>query len=519
VRIRERTEGYDRRVAGVLTEAARTGGTGEGDDASHRRRRDLVVVAHRGPVRFVRENMGERAERNAGGLVTALRDLARAVEDPLWICAAATDEDREHAAAPWVRVPLGTGTCRVRMLALDPDAHHKFYAQIANPLLWFVQHYLWDHSRAPVMGREEHEAWRDGYVAVNEAFARAICDLDATPPQSLVMVHDYHFYLVPALVRDVRPDLFLHFFVHIPWPQPDSWRVLPPEWREAIFRGLLGSDIVAFHTERYVRNFLIGCRELLGLDVDDERSVVHLPGREVRVRHYPISVDPSSLAELANTPEAEHHEGELAALRREHLVLRVDRTDPSKNIVRGFLAFDRLLEMHPELTGRVTFLALLQPSRQDVREYVEYIEEIQRVVAWINGKHRTADWMPIDLRLGDDIALTVAAYRCFDVLMVNAVFDGMNLVAKEALLVNERAGVLALSENTGAHDELGAVAVTLHPFDVEQQAQALYEALMMPAAQRQARHEVGVEIVRTNNVHKWLQHQLHDIDLSLAGAE
>jgi trehalose 6-phosphate synthase len=330
-----------------------------------------------------------------------------------------------------------------------------------------------------------------------------------------VMVHDYHFYLVPKLVRDAGLDVFLHFFVHIPWPQPDSWRILPAALREQIMEGLLGSDIVAFHTERYVRNFLLSCQELLGLSVDFERGVVHYGEREVAVRFYPISVDTSTLLELADTPEASRHEEALARERREHLVLRVDRTDPSKNIVRGFRAYERMLELHPELHERVTFLALLQPSRQDVPQYVAYVDDINRAVDHVNERFGTDEWQPVDLRFGDNLPLAVAAYRLFDVLMVNSVFDGMNLVSKEAIVVNARDGVLALSENTGAYEELGAVAVTLSPFDIDQQAHAIYEALTMPLEERRIRRQAGVEIVRHNSVQKWLDRQLDDVDTAL----
>lgn len=473
---------------------------------------DLVVVSHRGPVRFESVDGRRVTVRNAGGLVTALRDVTRHVAHVRWICAASSEEDRRAAtSSTWLPTTLGDSVCELRMLGVDPEVHHRFYAIVANPILWFVQHYLWDHRCTPEIRRNEHDAWSRGYVTVNRQFADAVADLRETPPGALVMLHDYHFYLVPELVRSRRPDLFVHFFVHVPWPQPDAWRVLPEEWRGAVLYGLLGSDVVAFHTRRYARNFLLGCEELLGLEVDHVGSAVVVDGREVAVRHYPISVDEATLVELTRDPESEQHERELASVRRDHLVLRVDRTDPSKNIVRGFRAYDRMLERHPELAGRVTFLALLQPSRQDVAEYVDYLAQIEHVVEEVNSRHGTPGWRPIDLRIGDDLTLAVAAYRSFDVLMVNPVFDGMNLVAKEALLVNERDGVLLLSENAGAHDELGATALTVNPFDIEQQADALFEALSMTPDERRRRHRSGVEVVRSNDVGKWFRHQLRDI--------
>jgi trehalose 6-phosphate synthase len=480
--------------------------------------RQLVLLSHRGPVQFERAGRNRVVRRGGGGLVTALRDLIRHVDATTWVCAASTDEDRAVAAEAGTQtVEVVTGRpCRLKMLALEPDVHHGFYGVIANPLLWFVQHYLWDHASAPDITRRELDAWRHGYVEANRRFADAVLEAAAdVPPGSLVMVHDYHFYLVPKLLRDAGFDAFVHFFVHIPWPQPDSWRVLPAALREAIVTGLLGSNIVAFHTERYARNFLLTCQELLGLAVDFDWGVVEFEGREVAVRFYPISIDEATLLDLVDTPEVTQHEETLRTERREHLVLRVDRTDPSKNIVRGFRAYERMLELHPELHEQVTFLALLQPSRQDVPQYAAYLDEVRFAAQRVNERFGRRSWQPVDLRLGDDLPLAVAAYRLFDVLLVNAVFDGMNLVAKEALVVNQRDGVLALSENAGAHQELGAVAVTLAPFDIEQQAAALYDALTMPARERRERHRAGVEIVRHNDVAKWLDRQLADVDAAL----
>ena len=208
--------------------------------------------------------------------------------------------------------------------------------------------------------------------------------MEARGGRATVMVQDYHFYLVPELVRARCPDVFLHHFVHIPWPQPDAWRVLPPAMREAVLTGVLGNDVVAFHTDRYARNFLLGCQELLGLPVDLAALTVDAGGRTVRARWYPISVDPDAFEALAASPEVRRAEEELVGDTAGAPDLRVDRTDPSKNIVRGFRAFDLLLDDHPELAGRVTFLALLQPSRQDVAEYADYIEAIRRMVADVN---------------------------------------------------------------------------------------------------------------------------------------
>jgi trehalose 6-phosphate synthase len=475
----------------------------------------IILVSNRGPVQYGREDGERTTTRGAGGLVTALSGLGRHLQDGVWVCAAMSDEDvvvAQESPAGVYPPELEDDDLRVRLVALDPAAQDDFYTVIANPLLWFIQHYLYDLKSAPNITRRELDAFESGYAAVNRRFAEVVVEeVDTAGGNAIVMLHDYHFYLLPAEVRRQCPGVVLHHFIHIPWPGPDAWRILPPPMREALFRGLLGNDVIGFHTEGYARNFLLGCQELLQLSVDLSAMEVVVGGRVVRARWYPISIDPETFEAMAESPEVLEQERELAARRRDYLLLRVDRTDPSKNIVRGFMAYDLLLQDHPELAERITFLALLQPSRQDVAEYAAYVERIQAIVDEVNSKHGDPQWQPIELHLEDNLDLAIAAYKQFDVLMVNAMFDGMNLVAKESIVVNRRDGVLALSENTGAHAELGAFAVTLHPFDLQQQADALYEALTMPPEERRGRRDACVEVVQQNDVAKWLQMQLADI--------
>ena len=483
----------------------------------------IVLVAHRGPLRFSQSDGVWSVTRNAGGLVTALESLVEEVGGEVrWICAPASATDRTIArAGSWTEFATDSATCGVRMLAIPRDAHHDFYNIIANPLLWFVQHDLYNRTE-PEFGERERSAWHDGYVAVNRAFATSLTDPEIVPLNSTVMVHDYHFYLVPGMLRPQRPDVFIHHFTHIPWPGPGAWRLLPSTVTNAIFRGLLGSDIIGFHTAGDARNFLLGCRAFLGLPVDVERGSVSVDGRHVTVRHYPISIDTDAVETLASSPEVAARSIELVAIRPEMLVLRVDRADPSKNIVRGFAAFARMLRTHPELHGRVTFLALLQPTRGDVAEYRHYRRQIEDVVDQINGElsgAAPAGWRPIDLRFSEDLPLAVAAYRDFDVLLVNSLADGMNLVVKEALIANTNNGVVVLSERAGAHDELGAVVISVDPFDVEQQSDAIYEALVMPDGDRHDRLVAGAGIVRANDMQKWIRHQLSDIDLARLNAQ
>jgi trehalose 6-phosphate synthase len=479
-------------------------------------RRKLIVVSNRGPISYTRDEEGNRiAGRGGGGLVTALRSFV-AHHDVTWIASAMTDEDRavadEAGGAAVEEVARDGSPYRVRLVAHDPAAYDWFYNVVANPTLWFLQHYLWALAYAPNIDPGLYHAWEDGYVPVNRGFADAVLDELEEQPDASVFFHDYHLYLAPRFVRHARPDAPLAHFVHIPWPEPNLWRVLPEPIRYAIHDGLLANDVVGFHAHRWRRSFLRSSRDLLDADCDFDRSICSHEGGRTFVAARPISVDPAEFEDLAGGDEVLRLEAELEANRPEFLVLRVDRTDPSKNVVRGFRAFEFYLDAHPELHGRVGMLALLDPSRQDIPEYAEYLGAIQRAARAVNDRFQQEGWTPIDLRIEDNFPLSVAAYKQYDVLLVNAIYDGLNLVAKEAPLVNGRDGVLILSENAGAHEELGPWALSVNPFDVEAQAKAIEQAIEMSADERRARIEAIRDHVRSHDIGAWLETQLADLD-------
>jgi trehalose 6-phosphate synthase len=479
-------------------------------------RRQLIVVANRGPVSYARAADGTRvARRGGGGLVTALRSLV-AHHDVTWIASAMNDEDRavaeENGGAAFEEASRDGSPYRLRLVAHDPSAYDWYYNVVANPTLWFLQHYMWGLPYAPDIDLGLHNAWFNGYVPVNEAFAAAVvAELD-NRPQASVFFHDYHLYLAPRRVREQRPDALLAQFIHIPWPENDYWHVLPEHLRRAVHEGVLANDIVGLHTERWRRNFLRTCEDVLGAEVDHDEGVAVHAGRRTLVTRHPIAIDPQEFDELRDAPNVLEEERLIVERRPEFVVLRVDRTDPSKNVVRGFRAFALFLDMHPEMHGRVTMLTLLDPSRQDIPEYSEYLAAIQREARAVNDRFQAEGWIPVDLQVGDNFAQSVAAYKQYDALLVNAVFDGLNLVAKEAPLVNGRDGVLILSENTGAHEELGEWALTVNPFDVYGQAQALYRALTMPEEERRRRAEAIARHVREHDVESWIEGQLADLD-------
>jgi len=479
-------------------------------------RRKLIVVANRGPVSYLRSPEGERTtRRGGGGLVTALRSLVLH-HDVTWIASALTDEDRvvaeEHGGAPFDETWRDGSPYRVQLIPHDPSAFDWYYNVAANPTLWFLQHYMWGLPYAPDLDLGLHNAWFNGYVPVNEGFAGAVvAELDRVP-DATVFFHDYHLYLAPKLVREQRPDAHMAHFIHIPWPETDYWHVLPEHLRAAIHEGVLANDILGLHTRRWRKNFLRTCEDILGAEVDHDASTVSYRGRTTLVSSHPIGIDPTEFDELSSDPGVLEEEQLIAERRPEFLVLRVDRTDPSKNVVRGFRSFALFLDMHPELHGRVTLLALLDPSRQDIPEYSEYLAAIQREVRAVNDRFQHEGWVPIDLQIGDNFLQAVAAYKQYDALLVNPVFDGLNLVSKEAPLVNGRDGVLILSENAGSHEELGEWALTVNPFDIFGQAQAIHAALTMPAEERRRRLDGLRSHVREHDLAAWIAAQLADLD-------
>ena len=458
-------------------------------------RRKLIVVSNRGPLTFGRDEEGARAaRRGAGGLVTALAPLV-SHHDVTWIASALSDEDRAVAAEGAVEERARDGSrYRLRLVAHRPSAYDLYYNVVANPALWFVQHGLWELKHDPT-----HDlgcAWNEGYVAVNRAFADAVLEELVREPTATVFFHDYHLYVAPALVREQRPDASLAHFVHIPWVGAEAWSVLPDTIVAAVHEGLLANDVVGFHTERWRDAFLSACATL-GLDTARALVTAH-----------PISIDPDEFTGLAASDAVLARERELVAARPETMILRVDRTDPSKNVVRGLEAFGLLLERRPDLRGRVGMVALLDPSRQDIPEYVEELERIEAAAAALEERFPGA----LQLRVADDFPQSIAAYKQFDVLLVNAVMDGLNLVAKEAPLVNTRDGVVVLSVNAGAYAEIGAWTVPVDPLDVESQADALEEALGLPVEERRARLKAIRAHVGSHDLEAWVAAQLGDLD-------
>lgn len=477
-------------------------------------RQNLIIVSNRGPFSFQKEEDGSlKYQRSGGGLVTALLGLAKTVPST-WIACATSPEDRQWTAG---EVELFDEETRINIRFVDPapEAYEGYYGVIANPLLWFLQHSIWDVANAPVLNRHTWQAWREGYVEVNRMFADAVVDQvrQKRGQPAFIMLQDYHLYLAPRMIRQRlrnRRKMILTHFIHIPWPGPEDWSLLPCEMREAILEGLCAVDLLGFQTREDALNFLRTCESLLpGVRVNYRMGRAVYRNHVTYVRDFPISIDvPATLQEAVSEEAQQYYQQLLEGLGDLRMILRVDRTEPSKNIVRGFLAYEELLETHPEHHQKVQFLALLVPSRLEVEEYQDYLNSIMATAGRINAVFGNSDWEPVRVLVGDSYPRALAAMQLYDVLLVNPVADGMNLVAKEGPSVNQKNGVVVLSERAGAHQQLGEFATVVAPVDVSATAEALNEALMMSEEERKRRADGLKNQIQREDIRLWLCWQL-----------
>ena len=485
------------------------------------RDRRLILVSNRGPVEYhVTPEGGLQARRGSGGVVTALSTLTNYV-DLTWVASAMGEGDRRVAQQTEdgrIKSPIPGQSLYLRYVVTPRRVYHKFYNIFCNPLLWFLQHYMWSSPYTPNVDSSVYDAWEMGYIPVNRLFADAVVDEarhSTQPPY--VMLHDYHLYLAPGMVREAIPNALIQHFLHIPWPDPSYWQMLPAFMRTAICESLCASDIVGFQTARDVRSFLQSCEMFVDRAVvDHTKCTINLDGRETAARCYPISIDVGELRDIANSPRALEYERKISQMLGEKTIVRVDRVEPSKNIVRGFRAYRLLLERNPDLHGKVKFLAFLVPSRTHIRQYQRYLQEVDALVAEINETFGNENWQPITVFYENNYTQAMAAMKLYDVLLVNSIIDGMNLVAKEGPVVNTRGGVVVLSETAGAFAQLHEGALAVAPADVEGTSQALYQAITASVEERERRANLLVQKVEDEDVINWMQCQLEDLR-ALAG--
>ncbi|MGX5188962.1 alpha,alpha-trehalose-phosphate synthase (UDP-forming) [Streptomyces avermitilis] len=454
----------------------------------------ILVASNRGPVSYTLDETGTlTSKRGGGGLVSGLSAIGPDA-DALWVCSALGEGDREA-------VRRGVGEPGVRMLDVDADVHADAYNGIANSVLWFVHHMLYQTPLEPVFDTEFRRQWA-AYETYNHAFAAALAEEAAEG--AAVLVQDYHLSLVPRMLRELRPDLRIGHFSHTPWAPSEYFRMLPDDIAAQVLGGILGADRAAFLTQRWADAFTDCCHAVLGPGIPSG----------TRIGVHGLGADADFLRERAHRPDVEER---MAALREQvgegrKTIVRVDRTELSKNIVRGLLAYRELLASRPDWRERVVHVAFAYPSRQDLAVYRDYTAAVQRLADEINAEYGTPGWTPVVLHVKDDFARSLAAYRLADVALVNPIRDGMNLVAKEVPVVSDEGCALVLSREAGAYEELGEDAITVNPYDVVGTAVALHEALSMPAGERAERTKRLAGAATALPPARWFLDQLHALD-------
>jgi trehalose 6-phosphate synthase len=477
----------------------------------------LLIASNRGPVSFTQGPDGTlSARRGGGGMVSGLS--AAADEIPmLWVCAALSDADREAARrAEGGLLHLGElgGGASVRMLDIPPAVFDSAYNCVANSTLWFVHHMLYDTPNQPSFGPAFAGQW-EAFRRYNEIFADALAEaaLAAGPTAPRAAIQDYHLCLAPRLLAERAPGLPIAHFSHTPWAPPDYYRLLPDAVGQEVLIGILGADHAGFLCERWADSFMDCCEVLLGAKVDRDRSQVSYAGHVTTIGVHPLGVDADSLRARAAEPDVVARMTALAdAMTDRRLIVRVDRTELSKNISRGLEAYRELLRVHPEWHGKVIHVAFAYPSRDDLPEYQKYTAAVRRLADEIQAEFAVPGWDPLLLEVYDDYARSLAACRLADVLLVNPIRDGMNLVAKEGPILSDRNCAVVLSTEAGAAAELADYALMINPFDVTQTMHALHRALTMSDAERASRCSALAAAASALPPTRWLAEQLHALD-------
>jgi trehalose 6-phosphate synthase len=482
----------------------------------------LIIASNRGPLEYQSVD-GERPTPHigCGGLVTALSVAAR-LTDVTWVAAAMNECDRrvaESGGPP--REDSQIAGCGLRFVVPSRSAYKLHYGVFSNPILWFLHHSMRDNLRRRDLWDQTERAWEKGYVPVNQAFADAVVEeLERPGSAGVALLQDYHLYLAGRYIRDRALGAVLQHFIHVPWPEPDAWQEMPWHITSAICDGLLANDVVRFQGQDSVNNFLLTCFHYVrGAFIDFEKAVVSYKGWRTRVRSGAISVNPEYLRQQAASTTTQGYLRKLEPLTGERTIVRVDRMDPSKNVLSGFQAFDLLLRRHPELRGRVKFLAFLVPSRTGIPEYHHYADRVFGLINRINARYGNSSWRPIEVFYENNFHQALAGMMLYDALLVNSLADGMNLVAKEGPVVNRRDGVLVLSTGAGAFQELREGALAVRPRDVEGTAEALWWALEMPPSERAWRARSLRATIAERDLFAWIKAQLaelHDVALGVS---
>ncbi len=478
-----------------------------------------IIVSNRGPIEYYKTPEGEYKTRHGSGwLITVLLSSIQR-RRMVWIALAMTNADRLGMQGDQT-LPPPLSDVALRLLDIPEEIYKRYYYNISNHLLWFAQHALLDPAVNTTFTQQTREDWEKGYCAVNDTIADAtIRELDSRGTKTPVIFQDYQLYLAPGKVRLKHPDALLGHVIYIPWPDARYLAMLPDYIIQSIYRSMAMNDFIGFQTLHDAQNFLVGATYFLeGADVQWDNTSSTRPGmlfwhgRRVQICLYPATLSPEYLHPAIDPKDAEAAMKDLyaknAIINDRKLILRVDRVEPTKNIIRGFEAYEQLLKTHPEMHRHVTFVALLIPSREGIPEYYSYEQGVRSIIERINALYGQEDWQPIIVFFGNDRSRALASFQHYDVLLVNPIVDGMNLVVKEGAMLNKRSGAIILSRTAGAHDTLGEHVLSLAPLDLEATTSALYRALTMSQEEREYRAGKIHEILTQENANSVFDAQI-----------
>jgi trehalose 6-phosphate synthase len=489
-------------------------------------RPECIIVSNRGPVEYYLQPDNKYYSRyGSGGLVTALLGAVQQ-HCVAWIALTMTEQDRlgfEMNHQVTNNLPLLLDNVALRLLSVPQEVYNSYYFSISNRILWFAQHALLEPAMSTTFTQKTRDDWEKGYCAVNKIVAEAVIrELKKWGSQIPVIFQDYQLYLAAKQVRAAFPDAHLGHIIYIPWPDGRYLGMLPEYMIQSIYQSMTMNDIIGFQTQNDARNFLNGATSFLAdaqviWDNTTESRIGTLfrHERETHVHLYPVPLSRQYLHSMMQLYETNDVIRDLRSKMilnpTRQLILRVDRVEPTKNIIRGFQAYEHMLQLHPELQGNVIFLALLVPSRENLTEYSSYEGYIRDIIEHINTKYGREDWQPVIAIFGNNRVRALISLQYYDVLLVNPLIDGMNLVVKEGGILNERSGVIVLSRTTGVHDTLGNHVLSITPLDISATADALYRALTMSPEERKRRGDTVREVLMKEDATQWFDKQIRDL--------
>ena len=479
--------------------------------------RRLILATNRGPTEYHRDANGVLvATRANSGITTALNPLTNN-ENITWISSAMGEGDRlasNQGQNPRMRSQVQNHKIDLRFIVTSRRVYHKYYNVICNPLLWFLQHYMWNPLYNPNVDSNIHDAWTNGYTEVNKSFAETIIDEAWSEPEPPIIVsHDYHLYLLPKFIREQLPKSVIQHFIHLPWPTSRYWQMIPRYMIHDILDSLCQTNLLGFQTFQDKQSFLETVNHYLpDTQIDWNNSAITYKGLTCETKVYPMTINVPEIQRIATSPRALAYEDQIrSTIRDSRLIVRVDRAEPNRNIVRGFRAYELLLDQHPELLEEIFFFAFLVPSRTHIRQYQRYMDEINEITNKINDQYGTDTWKPIQVFLDNNYSQAIAGLKLYDVLLINTIIEGMNLVAKEGPIVNARDGFLVLSESCGAYPQLKDHVLAISPTDIHGTMEALFQGLSMTPSERRQKSKDLYESISKEDINNWLFRQLEDI--------